>query len=181
MAGHPRITSYFSQRLRLVFLFCAVLFGSVRPVQADLMKALQEAGWAEFTFEDKPANQFLYPDGDTDVIQVDTDKSVSIVYLPFVKKTVNLKHKPILTFSWRRLGPVVDTNLTRKGGDDRTLAIYVAFPYKPEQASLKERLLRPFVEAREALLPQGRVLTYLWGSGEGAAGLKILILVKLDG
>ena len=116
---------------------CAVLSGSVCPVQADLMAALEEAGWSEFTFKEKQANQFLHLDGDTDVIQVDTDKSVSIAYLPFVKKTVNLKHTPILTFSWRRLGPAVDTNLTRKVSDDRTLAIYVAFPYKPEQASLK--------------------------------------------
>ena len=149
MASQPRVAFYFCQHLRAVCLLCFVLFVSVFPVKADLTTALEKAGWSEFTFEDKPANQFLHPFGDTDIIQVDTDKSVSIVYLPFVKKTVNLKHKPILTFSWRRLGPVVDTNLTRKGGDDRTLAIYVAFPYKPEQASLKERLLRPFVEARE--------------------------------
>ena len=166
MAGQPLIASYFFQRLRVVCLFCAVLLGSVCPVQADLTKALEEAGWSEFTFEDKPANQFLHPNGDTDVIQVDTDKSVSIAYLPFVKKTVNLKHTPTLTFSWRRLGPAVDANLTRKGGDDRTLAIYVAFPYKPEQASLKERLLRPFVEAREGSSAPGRVLTYIWGGGE---------------
>ena len=128
--------------------------------------ALEKAGWSEFTFEDKPANQFLHPFGDTDIIQVDTDKSVSIAYLPFVKKTVNLKYTPSLTFSWRRLGPAVDTDLTIKGGDDRTLAIYVAFPYQPERASPKERLLRPFVEAREGSSTPGRVLTYLWGGGE---------------
>ena len=49
MAGQPRIASYFFQRLRVVCLFCAVLFGSVCPVQADLTKALEEAGSANPT------------------------------------------------------------------------------------------------------------------------------------
>ena len=144
----------------------AVLLGFGGEARAELDKALIQAGWSEFTFEDKLANRFARPDGHPDVIQIDTDNSVSIAYLPFTARPVNLKRTPYLTFSWRRLGPAEDTDLTQKGGDDRTLAVYVAFPYQPERASFKERLLRPFVEASEGADAPGRVLTYLWGGGQ---------------
>lgn len=137
------------------------------PAAAELDRALTAAGWSEFTFEGKPANQFLQQADSPDVIQIDTDKSVSIAYLAFSARPVNLKRTPYLTFSWRRLGLAVDADLTRKGGDDRTLAVYVAFSWQPERASLKERLLRPFVESREGPAAPGRVLTYLWGGGAG--------------
>ena len=87
MASESCIAFYFYKYPRAVCLFCVVLFGSLYSVRAVLTMALKEARWSVFTFEDKPANQFLHPFGDTDIIQVDTDKSVSIAYLPFVKKT----------------------------------------------------------------------------------------------
>ena len=49
----------------------------------------------------------------------------------------------------------MDTDVSKKGGDDRILAIYLAFPYQPEFASFKEKLLRPLVVAskgRDALV-----------------------------
>lgn len=133
--------------------------------RAGLDTALQDAGWSEFTFDEKRANQFTQPSGQPDLIQIDTDNSVSLAYLRFDGRPVNLNQTPYLHFSWRRLGPAVDTDLTRKGGDDRTLAVYVAFPWQPERASLKDRLLRPFVEASEGPSAPGRVLTYMWGGG----------------
>ena len=155
----------FARAMLLVGL-TAGLMGLCGGARADLDEALIQAGWSEFTFDDKLANRFVRPAGQPDVIQIDTDNSVSIAYLPFTARQVNLKRTPYLTFSWRRLGPAVDTDLTQKGGDDRTLAVYVAFPYQPERASLKERLLRPFVEASEGADAPGRVLTYLWGGGQ---------------
>ena len=135
------------------------------PAQAGLDTTLQQAGWSEFTFDEKRANQFTQPPGQPGLIQIDTDNSVSLAYLRFDGQPVRLDRTPYLSFSWRRLGPAVDTDLTRKGGDDRTLAIYVAFPWQPERASLKDRLLRPFVEASEGASAPGRVLTYMWGGG----------------
>ena len=114
----------------------------------------------------------MYPHKNMDIIQVDTDKSVSIAYFLLEKKSVNLKRTPYLTFSWRRLGPAFDTDLTKRGGDDRTLAIYAAFPYQSERASLQERLLRPFVEAIEGKKAPGRVLAYVWGGGERGGWLE---------
>lgn len=164
----PAVLSASSGRARSTFLVClaAGLLGHSAGARAELDQALIQAGWSEFTFDDKHANRFARPAGQPDVIQIDTDNSVSIAYLPFTARPVNLKRTPYLTFSWRRLGPGVDTDLTKKGGDDRTLAVYVAFPYQPKRASLKERLLRPFVEASEGADAPGRVLTYLWGGGK---------------
>lgn len=157
-------------RAVLAIWLTAALLGLGGGARAGLDDALIQAGWSEFTFEDKQAKQFLRPAGQPDIIQIDTDNSVSIAYLPFSSPPVNLKRTPYLTFSWQRLGPAVDTGLTKKGGDDRTLAVYVAFPYQPERASFKERLLRPFVEASEGDEAPGRVLTYLWGGGQRRGG-----------
>jgi len=173
----PLVRSFFACALRgsgwRAMLYGLGLIGAVSTgllmlpssVQAELNQGLTAAGWSEFTFDEKRANRFIQLADTPDVIQIDTDNSVSIAYLPFSGQPVNLNRTPYLSFSWRRLGPAVDTDLTRKGGDDRTLAVYVAFPYQPERASFKERLLRPFVEASEGASAPGRVLTYLWGGG----------------
>ena len=116
------------------------------PVKADLTTALEKA-WDGLSslLKTNRRTSFCIRLENTDIIQVDTDKSVSIAYLPFVKKTVNLKYTPLLTFSWRRLGPAVDTDLTIKGGDDRTLAGFMwVFPISLNEPPRRERLLRPF-------------------------------------
>ncbi len=134
-------------------------------VRADIDSMLEAEGWSEFRFDDKPANQFTVVSGTPSVIRIDTQQSVSIAYLPFPEGSIDLGQTPVLSFSWQKQGQTPDTDLTRKGGDDRIAAVYVAFPYQPENASIKDRLLRPFVEARQGKDAPGRVLTYLWGGG----------------
>ncbi len=151
-----------------LFLAGALILLASGPVSAQLDSVLTERGWQEFTFDDKAQNSFSAlpaEGGYTDIIEIISEKSVSIGYLPFREGQIDLTETPVLTFSWQRSGPAVDTDLTVKGGDDRLLAVYVAFPYQPERASFAERLTRPLVEAREGKQAPGRLLTYLWGGG----------------
>ncbi len=168
-ALHDRMTRFRSRKKwrGLTFLITCIAVANLpfsHSVYADIDGVLEAEGWSELRFDDKPANQFTAVSGTSSVIRIDTQQSVSIAYLPF-SGSIDLEQTPVLSFSWQYQGPAPDTDLTRKGGDDRIAAVYVAFPYQPEKASIKDRLLRPFVEARQGKDAPGRVLTYLWGGG----------------
>ena len=109
--------------LGLVFL--AQPAGSqVLPVKPDLSKA----GWKVLTFAGKPATQFIgRADG---AIQVTAADSVAILYR---KVSDGDKQKRQLTWRWRVDKATPATDLSRKGHDDRPLAIHVVFPKDPDQ------------------------------------------------
>lgn len=134
---------------------------------AQIDSQLEANGWKEFTFDDQRQNTFRQiKEG---VIEIETNKSVSIAYLPFDTAKLDLRETSNLVFEWQHEGQVIDTDVSKKGGDDRILAIYLAFPYQPEHASLKEKLLRPLVVASQGRDAPGRLLTYLW-AGEPKVG-----------
>jgi hypothetical protein len=134
---------------------------------AQIDSQLVANGWKEFTFDDQRQNTFRQiTEG---VIEIETNKSVSIAYLPFDTAKLDLRQTSNLVFEWQHEGQVIDTDVSKKGGDDRILAIYLAFPYQPEHASLKEKLLRPLVVASQGRDAPGRLLTYLW-AGEPKVG-----------
>ena len=151
-----------------IYFFCkyfiAILFlllaASFSTLFAQIDSRLTADGWQEFTFEDKQQNRFKRVD--TDIIEIETDSSVSIAYLPFEAANLDLHETPHLAFEWQHEGQIMDTDVSKKGGDDRILAIYLAFPYQPEYASFKEKLLRPLVVASKGRDAPGRLLTYLW-------------------
>lgn len=118
-------------------------------------------GWQELAFRDKPGNSYvLEPDGS---IRIESHASVSVLWLDL---PADLQATPILGWRWRIDAAVPPTDLTRKGGDDRSLAVYVAFAYAAERASLLERSVRAILGAfAERELP-GRLLIYVWG-GDG--------------
>jgi len=162
----------FLYQFLLFGLFVWFYFGLALVVpsvsKAEIDSELTAQGWREFTFDDKAENRFrLRPDigGRQAVIEVESRQSVSIAYLPFDKEEIDLKKTPYLAFSWQRLGRAINTDVSKKGGDDRIIAVYVAFPYQPDKASFSERLLRPLVEAKQGKDAPGRILTYLWAGG----------------
>ena len=134
---------------------------------AQIDSQLEANGWKEFTFDDQRQNTFRQTK--EGVIEIETNKSVSIAYLPFDTAKLDLRETSNLVFEWQHEGQVIDTDVSKKGGDDRILAIYLAFPYQPEHASLKEKLLRPLVVASQGRDAPGRLLTYLW-AGEPKVG-----------
>ena len=153
-------------RLSWALMLSAVMLGSVAPARADLDDALTAAGWDEITFDDQPSNQFFpldpaRPDLEGGVRLV-SNQTVSIA---FFKTTADLDQTPVLSWQWQVETPIINTDLKKKGGDDRSMAVYVAFPYQPEVASFGEKLKRKAIEALRGKDTPGRVLTYVWGGG----------------
>lgn len=150
----------------LVLLFSAIIaFTLVNNANATLDSTLINQGWQEVTFDDLAENHFSALSSGDRAIEIQSRNSVSVAFLPFQSGEINLTKTPYLSFSWQREGKAVNTDLTKKGGDDRIVSIYVAFPYQSEHASTFERLTRTFVESRKGKDAPGRVLSYLWGGG----------------
>jgi len=128
---------------------------------AALDPGLEAAGWREMTFRDKPGNRYV-PDG-TDGIRFESRNSVSVAWrsLP-----ADPSRTPVLRWRWRVDRAVPPTDLTRKGGDDRSLSVYVAFARVPERAGFLERSVRAVLGAFVGQALPGRVLTFVWG-GDG--------------
>jgi hypothetical protein len=144
-------------------MICLVFIGLIASNQqayAQIDSQLETNGWKEFTFDDQRQNTFRQVG--EGIIEIETNKSVSIAYLPFDATKLDLGKTANLVFEWQHEGQIIDTDVSKKGGDDRILAIYLAFPYQPEHASLKEKLLRPLVVASQGRDAPGRLLTYLW-------------------
>ena len=116
-------------------------------------------------FDDKPTNQFsaiLGTEGQVEGVELTADESVSIA---FFNLGTDLKTAPNLSWQWQVKTPIINTNITNKGGDDRSLVVYVAFPYQPEEASFGEKLKRSAIEALKGKDTPGRLLSYVWAGG----------------
>ena len=151
-------------------LLLPILFWHPHQATAELDTVLTDTGWDEITFDEKPTNRFSVgiTQGEGLAVDVVSARSVSVAFKPYDENEINLAETPKLKFSWLSETPDPDTDTTQKGGDDRTLAIYVAFPYQPDQVSFGERLERKLVEALRGKDTPGRVLTYVWGGGAPA-------------
>ena len=148
---------------RLLALFIAVT-ATVAWAVVALDPRLIAAGWQELTFDGRAGNRFLIrTDGGIEVV---TDNSVSLLQRPVA---VDLAATPRLTWRWRVDQAVPTTDLSVRGGDDRSLAIYVAFPFEPEHSSAFERMHRAMLEQLFGQEAPGRVLNYVWG-GVGQRG-----------
>jgi hypothetical protein len=118
---------------------------------------LKAEGWRELASPRKAENAYRAgPDG---AIEVISNNSVSTLYRPV---DVSIEKLPVLTWRWRVDDPAPATDLSMKGEDDCSLAVYVGFPYDPGQASFFERLQRPLVEAWAGEMAPGRVLRYVF-------------------
>jgi DUF3047 family protein len=125
--------------------------------QARVGPKLQAQGWRELANPNKAENAFsASPEG---AIEVVSHNSVSTLYRPV---EANLRERPILSWRWRVEEPAPATDLSAKGADDCSLAVYVGFPYRPDQASFLERLKRPLVESWAGEDAPGRVLRYVF-------------------
>jgi hypothetical protein len=124
---------------------------------AVVAPALQAAGWRELPNPNKAEN--VFEAGPDEAIEVISQGSVSTLYRPVA---VNLTKRPLLTWRWRVDQAAPATDLSAKGEDDCSLAVFVGFPYEPEQASFFERIKRPLVESWVGEEAPGRVLRYVF-------------------
>jgi hypothetical protein len=128
---------------------------AAEPAVAPELTAL---GWELFGFDGKTSNRYrLAEDGAIEVM------SASWASLLYRAVAPDLARTPCLAWRWRVDRAMVPTDLTRLGGDDRPVAVYVLFPYDAGEASLGERLRRILVELVQGSDAPGRVLVYVWG------------------
>ncbi len=155
---------------RLAALAALVALLSLAPGIADavLTPGLEAKGWHELPNPHKSENRFSL--GQDGAIEVASRDSVSTLYKPV---DVDLAKRPILTWRWRVDQAAPATDLTAKGEDDCSLAVYVGFPYQPERASIVERVKRQLVESWAGADAPGRVLRYVFcGQGERGEMIK---------
>ena len=136
----------------------------ISAAQINLPLSLQNMGWHEVTFDKKVPNK--YSSCGIDCVRVVSKSSVSMIARSISNEiTVGTT----LSWSWKISKPVVSSDITVKGGDDRALALYITFPFDSETATLTERMLRPIVELIEGPTAPSRVLSYVW-TGYGNTG-----------
>lgn len=151
------------QHLLFSLVTALVLFPQ-SVANASVDKVLEELGWTEMLFNDRSANRFTA--NESGGIDVASEGSASLLRMPV---SIDIKTRPILNWRWCLTEAAPATPLSIKGADDRSLAIYIAFPFVPEEATTFERIARKIVEARAGKDAPGRVLMYVWG-GEQARG-----------
>ena len=151
------------KRLIAVLFVCAA-GGAFASGGKGLPADLVTGQWEQMTFDGKQPND--YASCGQDCVAVSSDKSVSLIGRP---AATDLRQSPVLTWEWKIARPVPVSDLTRKGGDDRPLAIYVTFPYEPETATITESLMRPLVEMARGADAPARTISYVWG-GYGSPG-----------
>jgi hypothetical protein len=139
-----------------------IVSAATRPAWAEIGPGLDKEGWKELTFKNKSPNSFSAVEGGAGV-QVESRGTVSVLYRPL---EADLTATPVLAWRWRVDSAPPPTDLTKKGGEDRALALYVAFAYDPTRAGAMEKFKRAAASVTgERPLP-GRLLIYTWG-GDG--------------
>ncbi|WP_424942321.1 DUF3047 domain-containing protein [Aliiroseovarius crassostreae] len=93
--------------------------------------------------------------GSANRMAVSADGSVSITYKILPTSEWNATRA---AWRWNVAQSVPPTDLTRKGGDDRNLALYFAFLPKDQAAQASKQSLRKLLKN-----PDGRVLVYVHG------------------
>ncbi|WP_417793304.1 DUF3047 domain-containing protein [Terasakiella pusilla] len=152
--------------MRVIIMVLLGLFltaqGQAQETPQDTL--LKERGWLELLFDNKKPNVFAtQTDG---AIMVGSDASVSLLYKPL---SVDLAQTPRLSWAWKVDRSVPPTDLSVKGKDDRSLALYISFPFDEARAGFWERFVRSIVVALKGEDTPGRVISYVWG-GDYAAG-----------
>ena len=149
--------------MRWLRLFCVIapLAAGAAELPPDAQLAAQ--GWRVLGFESKPHNRYrAIPGG----VEVESRSSVSLLYRAVAP---DLARTPCLAWRWRVDRAMPPTDLSRKGGDDRPVALYVSFPYVAAEASFAQKLQRVLVELLHGEDAPGQLLVYVWG-GTAAAG-----------
>lgn len=126
---------------------------------APAMQIDFDSGWQEQTFSFfGNGNDFVFKGR---ALDVGSDDNVSLVWDALPESVWNAG---TASWRWQVDAGVPPTDLTRKGGDDRNLAVYFVFLPASDTASVREAGIRSLLDNEEA-----RVLTYVWG-GDHARG-----------
>jgi hypothetical protein len=151
-------------RLRHLLSAAALALASedaaAEPAAAPLALAFDAGGerrWQHLAFPGRPATRFVAESSAT--LRVRATMSASLLYRP-VEPWAGTHRR--LAWRWRVERAAAATDLARRGGDDRSLALYAVFA--PETApSWTQRLGAAIGLAPSELLDRGFILVYVWG------------------
>ena len=154
---------------RLIASVVGFLLGTAWAAAAplDTPPDLESAGWSVLTFSGMPPARFIgRADGD---LEIYTSSSTAILYRSVTPPAQDM---PMLRWSWRVDRAVPATDLSKRGADDRSLAVHLWFPESPgHRPSLLTRFGRGLARVFGAQIP-GNTITYVWG-GEAEPGTLI--------
>ena len=122
-----------------LMLFCiaaSIFLIGTQSAFAQIDLRLKADGWKEFTFDDKKQNIFKWVG--EDIVEIQTNSSVSIAYLPFDGKTLDLRKH----LRWRLNGNMkvrLSTRMYRKkAGMIVSLLFIWPFPISQNMPALKK-------------------------------------------
>lgn len=115
------------------------------------------AGWQELKFDDLTPNQWRE---DAGALALSCASSVSMLY---TSANALAGSTPILRWKWRVDQGTPATDLSKKGGDDRSISLVVGFAYDSANATLGESMKRMIVENVAGADAPGRVIDLTWG------------------
>lgn len=128
----------------------------------ELAAEIKAQGWKLLGFDDVPATQFSLTDGS---IRIEANASNALIYRELAEQD---KAAQFLSWSWQAESLPPSKILTKINNDDRAIALYVAFEIDRSNLSLWGRISSS-VASLFSGLPQGQILTYVWGN-EDAIG-----------
>lgn len=131
----------------------ALARGSVIPFGPDLTRA----GWEHMTFRRIPATDYA-ANGERE-LAIEARASSSLIHRALPADAFDSR---TAAWRWRVDEGVPATDLSRRGGDDRAIALYFAFA--PESARASAAAGRTSLR-RLLLSGSGQLLVYVWGGG----------------
>lgn len=135
-------------------LLAATLALAAQPLSAETVPF--DGAWKTQRFSLFSANTYRFGGNTLEVI---SDGSVSMAYRPLAQAQWRARKAG---WDWSVAQGVGPTDLTRKGGDDRNLALYFVFLPEAEAERLSGGSIRKLLQNEQA-----RVLVYVWGGGHG--------------
>ena len=137
------------------------------PSLAASPTPLESAGWKHMTFRKLRPTRFALGSGGT--IDIVADRSSSILYRA---ARVDPAATPRLNWRWRVDAGVDATDLAKKGGDDRSLAVLVGFAFDRAHATGSEVARHRFETMIAGTEPPGVVIFYVWGGAEAGRTIR---------
>ena len=116
-------------------------------------------GWKVLSFPGVEPTRFMI--GQDRQIEVIANRSSAVLYRPLAADEAALR---FLSWRWRVEMADMTADLSRKGKDDRPLAIHLLFPPTRGDGGEREATGKPDIPE---LLAEGFVLTYVWGGAQG--------------
>lgn len=123
----------------------------------ELDPELEAQGWRLLTEDGVLPTRFAL--SDDGVLSIDATKANALMFRDVAAAEQSARY---LTWRWRVEQSPIPSDLRRSKADDRPLAVYVGYQVASANLSLWTRITRSIV-SRFTGLPQGQVMTYVWG------------------